>query len=228
MSTSLKSSNLNPTPRTRVVREPQRAVYDRDAVNQILDEALLCHVGFVANSNSDFQPFVIPMSYGRDGDVLYIHGSPASRMLRHLEQGVPVCITVTLVDGLVLARSVFNHSMNYRSVIILGTATLVDDPAEKLAALRALSEHILPNRWDDSRQPNEKELKATSVLRLPISEFSAKVRVGPPVDDDEDYSFPTWAGVIPLEMTVGAAIRDERCEQELPEYLKNYSRKKNS
>jgi uncharacterized protein len=224
MSSSLKPSNPTPTPRTRVVREPQRAVYDRDAVNQILDEAFLCHVGFVAEG----QPFVIPMSYGRDGDMLYIHGSPASRMLRHLEQGVPVCITVTLVDGLVLARSVFNHSMNYRSVIILGTATLVNDPAEKLAALRALSEHILPHRWDDSLQPNEKELKATSVLRLPINEFSAKVRVGPPVDNAEDYSFETWAGVIPLEMNSGAPIRDESCKQELPTYLKNYSRKKKS
>jgi nitroimidazol reductase NimA-like FMN-containing flavoprotein (pyridoxamine 5'-phosphate oxidase superfamily) len=168
------------------------------------------------------------MSYGRDGDTLYIHGSPASRMLRHLEQGVPVCITVTLVDGLVLARAISNHSMNYRSVVILGTATLVDDPAEKLAALRAISEHIIPHRWDDSRQPNEKELKATSVLRLPINEFSAKVRVGPPMDEEEDYSFPTWAGVIPLEMTAGAAIPDGRCEQELPAYLKNYSRKKKS
>ncbi len=147
-------------------------------------------------------------------------------MLRNLDQGVPVCITVTLLDGLVLARSVFNHSMNYRSVVILGTATLVDDPAEKLAALRALSEHIIPGRWDDARQPNEKELKQTSVLRLPINEFSAKVRVGPAMDDEEDYSFPTWAGVIPLEMTVGAAIRDERCDQELPAYLKNYSRTK--
>jgi uncharacterized protein len=224
MSTSLNSSNTTPTARTRVVREPQRAVYDRDTVNQILDEAFLCHVGFVAEG----QPFVIPMSYGRDGDVLYIHGSVASRMLRHLEQGVPVCVTVTLVDGLVLARSVFNHSMNYRSVIILGTATLVDDPSEKLAALRALSEHILPHRWDDSRQPNEKELKATSVLRLPINEFSAKVRVGPPVDDAEDYAFSTWAGVIPLEMNSGTPIRDERCKQELPAYLKNYSRKKKS
>jgi len=222
MSSSLESSN--PTPRTRVVRLPQRGVYDRDAVNQILNEALLCHVGFVA----DAQPFVIPMSYGRDGDTLYIHGSPASRMLRHLEQGVPVCITVTLVDGLVLARAISNHSMNYRSVVILGTATLVDDPAEKLAALRAISEHIIPHRWDDSRQPNEKELKATSVLRLPINEFSAKVRVGPPMDEEEDYSFPTWAGVIPLEMTAGAAIPDDRCEQELPAYLKNYSRKKKS
>jgi uncharacterized protein len=213
-------SNPTLTARTRVVREPQRAVYDRDVVNQILDEAFLCHVGFVV----DGQPFVIPTSYGRDGDMLYIHGSAASRMLRNLDKGVPVCITVTLLDGLVLARSVFNHSMNYRSVVILGTATLVDDPAEKLAALRALSEHIIPHRWDDSRQPNEKELKATSVLRLPISEFSAKVRVGPAVDDEEDYSFPTWAGVIPLEMTVGAAIRDERCTQELPAYLKKYSR----
>ena len=223
---SNSSEPTNPTPRTRVVREPQRAIYDRDTVNQILDEAFLCHVGFVANSNSDFQPFVIPMSYGRDGDVLYIHGSAASRMLRNLDQGVPVCVTVTLVDGLVLARSVFNHSMNYRSVVVLGTATLVNDPAEKLAALRALSEHIIPQRWDDSRQPNEKELKATSVLRLPIDEFSAKVRVGPPVDDEEDYSFPTWAGVIPLQTTVGAAIRDERCERELPAYLTNYSRRK--
>jgi len=217
-------SNPNPTSRTRIVREPQRAVYDREAVNQILDEAFLCHIGFVA----DGQPYVIPTSYGRDGDVLYIHGSAASRMLRNLDQGVPVCITVTLLDGLVLARSVFNHSMNYRSVVILGTARLVDDPAEKLAALRALSEHILPQRWDDSRQPNEKELKATSVLRIPIEEFSAKVRVGPPIDDEEDYSFPTWAGVIPLEMKTGAPIRAERCQQDLPSYLLNYSRKKNS
>ncbi|MGD0468619.1 MAG: pyridoxamine 5'-phosphate oxidase family protein [Terriglobales bacterium] len=218
------SSGPTPTARTRVVREPQRGIYDRDAVNQILDEAFLCHVGFVV----DGQPFVIPTSFGRDGEVLYVHGSVASRMLRNLGQGVPACITVTLVDGLVLARSVFNHSMNYRSVVILGTATLVDDPAEKLAALRAISEHIIPGRWDDARQPNEKELKQTSILRLPINEFSAKVRVGPPVDDEEDYSFPTWAGVIPLEMTVGAAIRDERGQQELPAYLKNYSRKKKS
>ena len=219
---TLNSSNATPTPRTRVVREPQRAVYDRDTVNQILDEAFLCHVGFVV----DGQPFVIPTSYGRDGDVLYIHGSAASRMLRNLDQSIAVCITVTLLDGLVLARSVFNHSMNYRSVVILGTAAIVDDLEEKIAALRALSEHILPHRWDDSRRPNEKELKATSVLRLPINEFSAKVRVGPPVDDDEDYTFPTWAGVIPLEMTAGAAIGDDRCQQELPAYLKNYSRKR--
>jgi len=211
-----------PTPRTRVVREPHRGVYDRETVNKILDEAFLCHIGFVV----DGQPFVIPTSYGRDGDVLYIHGSAASRMLRNLDKGIPACITVTLLDGLVLARSVFNHSMNYRSVVVLGTLSLVSDPAEKIAALRALSEHILPHRWDDVRQPNEKELKATSVLRMPIDEFSAKMRTGPPIDDEEDYDFPTWAGVIPLEIKLGAPLADERCDREFPEYLKNYSRKK--
>jgi len=216
------SNNSMPTPRTRVVREPDRAVYDREAVNHLLDEGFLCHVGFVV----DGQPFVIPTSYGREGDVLYIHGSAASRMLRNLSQGIRVCITVTLLDGLVLARSIFNHSMNYRSVVILGTATLVDDPEEKLKALRVLSEHIIPHRWDDSRQPNEKELKATSALRVPIEEFSAKVRQGPAIDDEPDYSFPTWAGVIPLDATVGTPIRDERCQLELPEYLRKYSRKK--
>ena len=215
---------MSTTPRTRIVREPQRAVYDREAVNQILDEAFICHVGFV----SDGQPYVIPTSYGRKDDTLYIHGSAASRMLRTIGQRYPICVTVTLLDGLVVARSIFNHSMNYRSVVILSAATLVDDPAEKLAALRALSEHIIPNRWEDSRQPNENELKATSILSLPIDEFSAKVRVGPPVDDEEDYTFPTWAGVIPLEITVGEAIKDERCEKELPAYLRNYTRKKKS
>jgi nitroimidazol reductase NimA-like FMN-containing flavoprotein (pyridoxamine 5'-phosphate oxidase superfamily) len=215
------SSNSMPTPRTRVVRESDRGVYDRDTINRILDEGFLCHVGFIM----DAQPFVIPTSYGRNGDVLYIHGSAASRMLRNLDKGIPACVTVTLLDGLVLARSVFNHSMNYRSVVILGTATLISNPEEKLAALLTLSEHILPGRWNDSRQPNEKELKATSVLRIRIDEFSAKVRVGPPIDDEPDYNFPTWAGVIPLETTVGTAIRDERCRRELPEYLRNYSRK---
>ena len=215
------STSPNPSSRTRVVREPQRAAYDRETVNRILDEAFVCHVGFV----TDGQPYVIPTNYGRDGNVLYIHGSAASRMLCNLEQGIPVCITVTLLDGLVLARSVFNHSMNYRSVVILGTATLVDNPAEKVAALRALSEHILPHRWNDARQPNEKELKATSVLRIPIEEFSAKIRTGPPLDAEEDYSFPTWAGVIPLEMKSGAPIPDDRCRRELPDYLCDYSRK---
>jgi nitroimidazol reductase NimA-like FMN-containing flavoprotein (pyridoxamine 5'-phosphate oxidase superfamily) len=211
-----------PTQRTRVVREPERAVYDREAAYRILDEGFICHVGFAV----DGQPFVIPTSYGREGAKLYIHGSAASRMLRQLKTAAPVCVTVTLLDGLVLARSVFNHSMNYRSVVVLGKATLVDEPEEKLAALRVLSEHILPGRWDDARQPNERELKATSVLRVPIEEFSAKVRTGPPIDDEEDYSFPTWAGVIPLDISVGKAIDDLRLDpaRVVPEYVVRYAR----
>ena len=211
-----------PTPRTRLVREADRAVYDRETAYRILDEGFLCHVGFVA----DGQPFVIPTSYGRKDDSLYIHGSAASRMLRHMKDGVPVCVTVTLLEGLVLARSIFNHSMNYRSVVVLGKATLVDDPAEKLDALRLLSEHIIPGRWADSRQPNERELKATSVLRLPIEEFSAKVRLGPPIDDEEDYSFPTWAGVVPLKMVAGEPIADARLDPKIgvPAYARKYSR----
>ena len=211
-----------PSARTRVVREADRAAYDRETVYRILDEGFLCHAGFVV----DGQPFVIPTSYGRKDASLYIHGSAASRMLRQMKDGVPVCITVTLLEGLVLARSIFNHSMNYRSVVILGKAKLVDDPEEKLAALRILSEHILPGRWEDSRQPNERELKATSVLRVPIEEFSAKVRQGPPIDDEEDYSFPTWAGVVPLEMSVGVPINDPRLDsgRGVPEYIRSYSR----
>jgi uncharacterized protein len=218
------SETQMPTARTRVVREADRAVYDRETVYRILDEGFLCHAGFVV----DGQPFVIPTSYGRKDARLYIHGSAASRMLRQIKEGVPVCITVTLLEGLVLARSIFNHSMNYRSVVILGKATLVDDPEEKLAALRILSEHILPGRWDDARQPNERELKATSVLRVPIEEFSAKVRQGPAIDDEEDYSFPTWAGVVPLEMIAGKPIDDARLlpGRSAPEYARNYSRKR--
>jgi uncharacterized protein len=213
-----------PTPRTRLVREADRAVYDREAAYRILDEGFLCHVGFVV----DGQPFVIPTSYGRKSDSLYIHGSAASRMLRNIKDGVPVCVTVTLLDGLVLARSIFNHSMNYRSVVILGKATLVDNPDEKLEALRLLSEHIIPGRWSDVRQPNERELKATSVLQLPIEEFSAKVRTGPVIDDEDDYSFPTWAGVVPLEMIAATPIADSRllAGQTVPEYARNYTRKR--
>ena len=218
------SDTQMPTARTRVVREPERGVYDRDAVYRILDEGFLCHVGFAV----DNQPFVIPTSYGRKDTNLYIHGSAASRMLRQMKDGVAVCVTVTLLDGLVLARSIFNHSMNYRSVVILGKATLVDDPQEKLEALRVLSEHILPGRWEDVRQPNERELKATSVLRVPIEEYSAKVRTGPPIDDAEDMTFPTWAGVLPLEMKTGEPINEANSDVscELPTYLTNYSRSK--
>jgi hypothetical protein len=206
-----------------VIREPERGIYDRETAYRILDEGFICHVGFVA----DGQPFVIPTGYGRQGDNLYLHGSAASRMLRQLDQGVPVCVTVTLLDGLVLARSVFNHSMNYRSVVILGTARKVDDPSEKIEALRAFSEHIVPGRWADARQPNEKELRATSVLRLPIQEFSCKVRTGGPIDDEEDYGFPAWAGVVPLEMVAGAPIPDARLAATLtpPSYAQRYARK---
>jgi len=213
-----------PSQRTRVVREPHRGVYDRAAAYQILDEGFICHVGFIV----DGQPFVIPTGYGRVGDNLYLHGSAASRMLRNLDKGVPVCVTVTLLDGLVLARSIFNHSMNYRSVVVLGTAVAVRDANEKVEALKSLSEHILPGRWAESRQPNERELKQTLVMRLPIEEFSAKVRKGPPIDDEEDYSFPTWAGVIPLQMAPGAPENDPRLDPKMPVpvYASAYSRKR--
>jgi uncharacterized protein len=218
------SETSTPTARTRVVREAQRGVYERAAAYQILDEGFICHVGFTL----DGQPFVIPTAYGRSGDNLYIHGSAASRMLRNLDKGVPMCLTVTLLDGLVLARSIFNHSMNYRSVVVLGTAVAVQDAKEKLEALRLLSEHILPGRWAESRQPNERELKQTLVMRLPIEEFSAKVRRGPPIDDEEDYAFPTWAGVIPLETVPGVPINDPRLDPQrpVPVYARAYSRKR--
>jgi nitroimidazol reductase NimA-like FMN-containing flavoprotein (pyridoxamine 5'-phosphate oxidase superfamily) len=216
------SDNFSVTERTRVVREPQRGVFDRDAIYKILDEGFICHVGFAV----DGQPFVIPTMYARIGDAIYFHGSAASRMLRNVSTGISVCVTVTLVDGLVLARSVFNHSMNYRSVVALGKATLVDAGAEKMEALRGFTEKILPGRWEEARQPNEKELKATSILRLPLTEVSAKVRVGPPEDDAEDYSLGIWAGVLPMELKAGEAIRDERCDAGIavPGYLSNYKR----
>jgi len=216
------TDNFSVTERTRVVREPQRAIYDRAAIYKILDEGFICHVGFAV----DGQPFVIPTMYARVGDAIYFHGSAASRMLRNVSAGVSVCVTVTLVDGLVLARSVFNHSMNYRSVVALGKATLVDAGAEKLEALRGFTEKILPGRWDEARQPNEKELKATSILRLPLTEVSAKVRVGPPEDDAEDYALEIWAGVLPMELKAGAPIRDERCDAAIavPGYVSNYHR----
>jgi len=216
--------STTPTPRTRVIREPHRGVYDRETLYKILDEGFICHVGFTV----DGQPFVIPTGYGRIGDNLYIHGSAASRMLRSLDKGIDVCVTVTLLDGLVLARSIFNHSMNYRSAVVLGKAVAVEDPQEKLEGLRLLSEHIIPGRWAESRQPNDKELKATLVLRLPITEFSAKVRQGPAIDDEEDMAFPTWAGVIPLEVTAGEPIRDAQLDLEIetPHYVKGYSRRR--
>src|SRR5271167_483767 len=194
--------------RTQLVREAHRGVYDREAIYQILDEAFVCHVGFATEG----QPFVIPTMFARVGDAIYFHGSAASRMLRGLSDGLPVCITVTLADGLVLARSVFNHSMNYRSVVALGRATLIQEPPGKLEALRAFTEKLIPGRWNDARQPNEKELRATSILKLPLTEVSAKVRTGGVEDDAEDYALSVWAGIIPLRLVADAAIRDERCD----------------
>jgi nitroimidazol reductase NimA-like FMN-containing flavoprotein (pyridoxamine 5'-phosphate oxidase superfamily) len=203
---------FTPDERTRVVREPQRGIYDRETIYKILDEGFVCHVGFTV----DGQPYVIPTMFARVGDAIYFHGSAASRMLRGAGEGMPVCITVTLADGLVLARSVFNHSMNYRSVVALGQAELVDTPDEKITALHAFTEKILPGRWNDVRQPNEKELKATSILRLPLTEVSAKVRSGPPEDDAEDYALRVWAGVVPLRLAAEAPVRDERCDASIP------------
>jgi hypothetical protein len=206
--------------RTRVVREPQRAVYDRETIYKILDEGFVCHVGFTV----DEQTFVIPTMFARVDDAIYFHGSAASRMLRGVGAGLNVCLTVTLVDGLVLARSVFNHSMNYRSVVALGKAAVVDEPGEKLEALHGFTEKILPGRWNDARQPNEKELKATSVLRLPLTEVSAKVRVGEVEDDAEDYALKVWAGIVPLRLAADEPIRDEHCDPSLvtPPYALNF------
>ncbi len=208
------------TERTRVKRLPARGHYDRETICSILDEAFICQVGYVL----DGQPYVIPTGFARIGDNLYLHGSSASRMLRSVSEGVDVCVTVTLLDGLVLARSAFHHSVNYRSVVLLGKAQLVDDADEKYRALEAFTEHIIPGRWADVRWPNELELKATSVLKLPITEASAKVRTGGPKDDDEDYSLNVWAGILPLTIKKGDPIADELLIEGLtePGYLRDY------
>lgn len=204
--------DIEPTKRTRVVREPHRGVYDREACYAILDEAIVCHIGFAV----DGQPYVIPTLFARVGDVIYFHGSAASRMLRHLGAGAAMSLTVTLIDGVVLARSVFNHSMNYRSVVVLGTAVVVDSLPEKREALRAFTEKLLRGRWGEARPPTENELAATSVLRLPLDEMSAKVRTGPPIDKDEDMALHVWAGVIPLHLAAGTPIPDAACDPTSP------------
>jgi uncharacterized protein len=212
------------TQRSQVKRIPKRGNYDRETIYHILDEGLVCHVGFVV----DNQPFVIPTAYGRINDKLYIHGSPASRMLRSLIGSVEVCVTVTLIDGLVLARSAFHHSMNYRSVVIFGQAEIVTNSDEKLAALKAFTEHVVPGRWDDVRQPNRQELQGTMVLTLPLTEASAKTRTGMPIDDEADYSLPVWAGILPLQLVAGNTIPDSQLPKNiaLPTYLNNYDRTK--
>jgi nitroimidazol reductase NimA-like FMN-containing flavoprotein (pyridoxamine 5'-phosphate oxidase superfamily) len=213
------------TDRTTLKRLPKRGVYDRRLVYGILDEGFICHVGFAVEG----QPFVIPTGYARVDEQLFIHGSQVSRMLRTLSSGIDVCVAVTLVDGLVLARSAFHHSINYRSVVIFGRATIVDDRQAKLAALFAFSEQVIPGRWNDVREPTEQELRATTVLALPLIEVSAKVRTGPPIDDDEDYALNVWAGVLPLKIAAGAPVSDPRLPETIapPSYTLGYSREKN-
>lgn len=213
------------TERTTLKRLPKRGVYDRRLVYGILDEGFICHVGFAVEE----QPFVIPTGYARVNEQLFIHGSQVSRMLRTLSSGIDVCVAVTLVDGLVLARSAFHHSINYRSVVMFGRATIVDDREAKLAALFAFSEQVIPGRWNDVREPTEQELRATTVLSLPLVEVSAKVRTGPPIDDDEDYALNVWAGVLPLKIEAGAPINDPRLPETItpPSYTLKYSRDKN-
>jgi nitroimidazol reductase NimA-like FMN-containing flavoprotein (pyridoxamine 5'-phosphate oxidase superfamily) len=192
------------TPRTKLRRLPKRGAHDRPTIDAILDEALISHIGFV----HDGRPAVIPTLHARAGDEVLIHGSAASRMLRALAQGVDLCLTATLIDGLVLARSAFHHSVNYRSVVLYGQARLVTEPDEKEAALEAFTERLIPGRWADVRWPTRKELKATTVLVLPIEEGSAKVRTGPPIDDEPDYARDVWAGVVPLTLTRGEPVQD--------------------
>ncbi len=210
------------TDRTTLRRLPERGSYDVAEAYAILDEALYCHVGFVV----DGRPVVIPTIHARDGDRLVLHGSAASRMLRSLRGGTDACVAVTLLDGLVMARSTFNHSMNYRSVVVFGTASLISDPDDRLRAMRILTEHIARGRWQDARQPNPTESKATMMIEIPLTEASIKSRSGPPGDDEEDLSLGVWAGVIPVELTFGAPVASPDLDPaiDLPAYLEGYTR----
>lgn len=217
-------SENTPSERTRVRRLPRRGAYDRATIDAILDEGIIAHVGFVV----DGQPFVIPTLYARDGDRVLVHGSAASRMLAALDAGIEACLTVTLADGLVVARSAFHSSMNYRSVMLLGRARVIEEPAAKMDALQALVEHLIPGRWDDCRLPNDQEMKATLILAMPIDEASAKVRTGPPLDEEEDFATAYWSGVLPFAHGTTDPIADPTLAPGigLPDYLRNYSRRK--
>lgn len=216
------SEIINPTERTRIKRLPKRGSFERETIYRILDEAFVAHVGFTV----DDQPFVIPTAYARDCDRLLIHGSSASRMMRAIGWEIDVCVTVTLIDGLVLARSAFHHSMNYRSVVVFGRAKVIGDEREKMKALELFTEHVVPNRWREIRTPTANELKATTVLALPLTEASAKVRTGNPVDDEADYALDVWAGVIPLEFSAKTPVSDDKLKKgvEIPSYVSNYKR----
>ena len=216
-------STIQPTERTRAVRSPKRATYDREQIHAILDEAMICHIGFTDPAG---RPVVIPTAYGRKDNILYIHGSAASRMMRTLEGGVPMCLTVTLLDGLVLSRSAFHHSVNYRSVVVFGEATLITDEAEKLEGLRIFTEHIVPDRWDAVRAPTAQEMKATTVLKLSLDEASAKARTGPPNEDEADRALHAWGGVIPCHMQFASPIDDGRLLPgvQVPSHVSEYRR----
>ncbi len=211
---------LKKTNRTKVNRVPKRAVYEKETIYKILDETFVCQVAF----KIDGQVFIIPTAFGRKDDSIFIHGSNKSRMLNSIKSGEDICIGVTLIDGIVAARSIFHHSINYRSVIIFGEGKEIVDHEEKISALKIITEHILPGRWNDARQPNEKELEITSVFEFKIDEASAKIRTGPPVDEKEDYNLNVWAGVIPLEVKVGEPIKDVEMKKDilLPDYMKKY------
>ncbi len=221
MSTTAEQGNELRTERTTAKRHPERSTHEFATIARILDEGIYCHIGF----SVDTQPFVVPTAYGRAGRALYIHGSAASRALRSLSEGLPLCLTVTLFDGLVLARSAFSHSINYRSVMILGVAHVVPED-DKARALRVITEHVIPGRWADVRPPSSQELKATTVLKLDIGEASAKVRSGPPIDDEEDHTLSCWAGELPFTLEVQPPVRDARLSAgvEPPAYLTQYSR----
>jgi uncharacterized protein len=216
---------MNLTKRTELRRIPDRGSHDWETINKIVDAGFLAHIGFCV----DGQPFVIPALYGRHGEKLYLHGSAASRMLRELETGIPACVTVTLVDGLVLARSAFHHSMNYRSVVAFGTARKVADPEQKIKSLRVISEHLIAGRWAEVREPSDQELKATMVLEFLIEEASSKVRSGPPLDDESDYGLPVWAGLLPLEIKSLPPVPDDRLINgvTLPDYVRRYQARRN-
>jgi hypothetical protein len=213
---------FGPTARMTVRRLKERGVNDRAAIDAILDEALICHLGFV----HDGHPFVIPTIHARSGDKLYVHGSPASRMLGTMATGVDVCLTVTLLDGLVLARSVFHHSMNYRSVVVVGRTREIVDADEKMEALSTVVDHVQPGRWHDARRPNAEEIRKTRVLALPLEEASAKVRTGPVADEEADLGLPVWAGILPLELVARPPVPDELLPAgtQLPPYLEGWGR----
>ena len=208
--------------RNRIQRLPKRGHYDRETVYRILDEALICHVGFVEKG----QPYVIPTNFARMDDTIVLHGAKASRLLKHIEAGHPICVEATIVDGLVLARAVFHHSMNYRSVVLFGKGRLLEEEQEKLAALKAITNHLIPGRWTEVRPPNRKEMNATRVVSIKITDASAKVRVGAPIDEQEDYALPVWAGVLPLQEAPLSPVRDEILAEDIPvpEYIQQYSR----